>query len=92
LQYRFNAQGEKIVTQYSALVRVDRTCHDTNSPMYNLQYILCHEVGHALGLAHDYGVGSCMGEWSDGKRPGKGDVKTLLQMYGENISTKPAKL
>ena len=90
-QYRINAEGQREVTQYSALVRVDKTCHGTKSPMYNLQYILCHELGHAIGLAHDYGVGSCMGDFSDGKKPGKGDVKSLLTMYGDNISVTPVK-
>jgi hypothetical protein len=81
-----------VITQYSALVRVDRTCHGTNSPTYNLQYILCHELGHTIGLAHEYGAGSCMGALVDGKKPGKGDVKSLMQMYGDNISVSPAKL
>mmetsp|Transcript_19546 Transcript_19546/g.42163 ORF Transcript_19546/g.42163 Transcript_19546/m.42163 type:complete len:263 (-) Transcript_19546:111-899(-) len=89
VEYFYNGQNE--IVKYSALVRIDRTCFAENGEFYGLQYILCHEMGHAIGLAHDYGVGSCMGWWDDSKKPGNGDVGTLLDLYGDNIA-QPGKL
>ncbi|HET6356026.1 M43 family zinc metalloprotease [Streptomyces sp.] len=56
------------------------------------QHDMCHELGHSLGLAHQYAAGTCMNDKADGKdpdpdepwqpQPNEHDFEQLKAMYG----------
>lgn len=47
------------------------------------QNVVCHEMGHALGLKHRTQTSSCMNPYVTNERfPDKTDIKNLTTMYG----------
>ena len=81
--------GELDVTDYKALVRFDRTCFGGDDYQHNAvgrQYLACHELGHALGLAHNNDQYSCMNVFHPNNYlPGPDDIRVLdnvLYAYG----------
>ncbi|WP_375431323.1 matrixin family metalloprotease [uncultured Friedmanniella sp.] len=65
----------------SATVTLDKTFGARNSATRR-RNVACHELGHALGLAHRSGETSCMTSYVTNQRnPDKTDVTTLVRMY-----------
>ncbi len=62
----------------SAVVVLDTTFGQTNGATRR-RNVVCHELGHALGLPHRTGTSSCM---TDQRYPSAGDVRELVLRYG----------
>ena len=79
-KYRLDAQGNVVIIRYSGLIRLDPACfaasasdgtNNDDSPQKNKntvdrakQYLICHELGHALTLGHNnHNPDSCMGDY-----------------------------
>lgn len=66
----------------SASVVLDTTFGRTNNTTRR-RNVVCHELGHALGLQHRTGKGSCMvSHVTDERYPSSADIKNLVTMYG----------
>ncbi len=66
----------------SATVVLDTTFGRTNTATRR-RNVVCHELGHALGLQHRTGPGSCMTSYvTDERYPSSADVRNLVTMYG----------
>mmetsp|Transcript_618 Transcript_618/g.1297 ORF Transcript_618/g.1297 Transcript_618/m.1297 type:complete len:333 (+) Transcript_618:94-1092(+) len=79
--YRPAADGDIEITRYAALVRLDPTCFQssTDDDPKQYMYLICHELGHALGLGHNTGAKSCLGiyDGSTNYLPGQDDLDLL---------------
>jgi hypothetical protein len=65
----------------SAAIVLDTTFGKTGSAARR-RNVVCHELGHALGLQHRTGTTSCMSPYvSDQRYPDKVDVQILGAMY-----------
>ena len=74
------ATGRSGVNIVSATVVLDTTFGRTNGATRR-RNVVCHELGHTLGLAHS--AGSCLtSHVTDNRYPSKTDVKNLVTMYG----------
>lgn len=63
-------------------VTLDTTFGRTNSAARR-QNVVCHEMGHALGLKHRTQTSSCMNPYVTSERyPDSTDIKNLKTMYG----------
>lgn len=68
----------------SSTVILDTTFGRTNSATRR-RNVVCHELGHTLGLEHRSGTSSCMTSYVTNQRyPDKVDVKTLVAKYRAN--------
>ena len=66
----------------SANLVLDTTFGRTNNAGRR-RNVVCHELGHALGLEHRTGTGSCLTSYvTDQRFPAAADVKNLVTMYG----------
>ncbi len=66
----------------SSTVVLDTTFGRVNSANRR-RNVVCHELGHSLGLAHRAGTSSCMTSYvTDQRFPDATDVKNLTTMYG----------
>lgn len=66
----------------SSAITLDTTFGRKNSAARR-QNVVCHEMGHALGLKHRTTKDTCMYAYVTSERhPDKTDVKTLNTMYG----------
>lgn len=66
----------------SASVVLDTTFGRTNNTTRR-RNVVCHELGHTLGLQHRTGGGSCMtSHVTDERYPSSADIKNLVTMYG----------
>jgi hypothetical protein len=71
--------GNDITT---STVILDKTFGKTNSATHR-QNVVCHELGHSLGLGHRAGTSSCMTSYVTNQRyPAAADIKLLKTMYG----------
>lgn len=76
------ATGRSGADIVSATVVLDTTFGRTNGATRR-RNVVCHELGHALGLQHQPGKGSCMtSQVTDNRYPSAGDIKNLVIMYG----------
>jgi len=74
------ATGRSGVNIVSAKVVLDTTFGKTNNATRR-RNVVCHELGHALGLKHS--SGSCMtSHVTNNRYPSKTDIKNLVTMYG----------
>ena len=65
----------------SATVVLDTTFGRTNN-VTRRRNVVCHELGHTLGLQHRTGKGSCMtSHVTDERYPSKADITNLVTMY-----------
>jgi hypothetical protein len=66
----------------SSRITLDTTFGRTNSAARR-QNVVCHEMGHSLGLKHRDTTGSCMNAYVTSQRyPDSTDIKSLKTMYG----------
>jgi hypothetical protein len=66
----------------SATIILDTTFGRTNSAAHR-QNVVCHELGHSLGLQHRTGTSSCLTPYVTNTRyPDSTDIKNLTVMYG----------
>jgi predicted Zn-dependent protease len=66
----------------SSNITLDTSFGRTNSAARR-QNVVCHEMGHALGLKHRTQTSSCMSAYVTSERyPDSTDVKNLKTMYG----------
>lgn len=76
------ATGRRGVDITSATVILDTTFGRVNSASRR-RNVICHELGHTLGLQHRTGTSSCMTSYVTNQRyPDATDVKNLKTMYG----------
>ena len=65
----------------SSTVILDKSFGKTNSAAHR-QNVVCHELGHSLGLGHRAGTSSCMTSYVTNQRyPAAADIKLLTAMY-----------
>jgi hypothetical protein len=66
----------------SSTVILDRTFGKTTSATHR-QNVVCHELGHSIGLGHRAGTSSCMTSYVTNQRyPAAADITLLKTMYG----------
>lgn len=69
----------------SANMQLDQMFDEAEDWSFNMAVaVICHELGHALGLAH-LGKGNLMAPYYDPRvrTPQKGDVKEMVKLYGK---------
>lgn len=78
------ATGRSGTTIVSADVVLDTTFGRKNGAVRRTN-VVCHELGHALGLGHRSGTGSCMTSYvTDVKTPARADIVELDKRYRAN--------
>jgi hypothetical protein len=66
----------------SSTVILDKSFGRTNSAAHR-RNVVCHELGHSLGLGHRAGTSSCMTSYVTNQRyPAAADITLLKTMYG----------
>jgi hypothetical protein len=66
----------------ASTVILDKNFGRTNSAAHR-QNVVCHELGHSLGLGHRAGTSSCMTSYVTNQRyPAAADITLLKTMYG----------
>ena len=79
--------GVAVTTAAGADIRSSHITLDTTFGRKNSsarrQNVVCHEMGHSLGLEHRTQTSSCMNPYvTDERHPDKTDIKNLKTMYG----------
>ncbi len=78
------ATGRSGSTIVSATVVLDTTFGRKNAAARR-RNVVCHELGHALGLEHRSGTSSCMTSYvTDQRYPARADITELGRLYRAN--------
>lgn len=73
-------------------IQLDQVFDEAEDWSYNMAVaVICHELGHALGLAH-LSKGNLMAPYYDPsvRTPQKGDIKEMVKLYGKPKTVKNA--
>ena len=83
------------ITEYKALVRLDRKCFDDDYQhnAVGRQYLACHELGHAIGLGHNNDEYSCLAKFRrDNYLPGPDDIRILDNVLYADAGSSPTSI